>query len=151
MLNQNLLNLSPVDVELCQIKDFSLNSAKSEILPSMFNFVIVELNNLEELINDSAYLERKFHCDAFSKTIKYSAENGFTTKDGVRLITWKPSDIIQTTFHNYDFYEGQRRFTLELRFNRFCKYLEDFKADYLAYMKNVKASQKRMLDKIGCD
>jgi len=155
MLNQNLVNLSPVNVELCAIRNDSVVSAKSEILPSMFNFVIVELNNLEELINDSEYLERKFRFTAFDEPIKYTQSKGFVIVDdyGVRhpLIKRNPQEIFNTSFMVADRHKGHHKFKIESQFNSFCKYLETFKANYLVYMKDVQASQQRILEKIGCE
>lgn len=155
MINQNLVNLSTVDVELCEIRNDSVDSAKSEILPSMFNFVIVELNNLEELINDSAYLERKFRFTSFEMPITYTQSKGFVIVDdyGVRhpLIKMNPQEIFNTTFMTSDMWKGKHNFKIESQFNSFCNYLETFKANYLAYMKDVQASQQRILDKIGCE
>lgn len=151
MLNQNLVNISPVDVELCEIRNDSVDSAKSEILPSMVNFVIVELNNLEELINDSAYLTDKFCCNAFGREIRYG-NNKFYVYGFGNLIKLNPNDIIPSNFKKIrDFDKGHRQFYLESNLDKFCQYVEDFKANYLDYMKDVKLSQERILEKIGCD
>ena len=151
MLNQNLVNLSQLDVELCEIRNDSVDSAKSEILPSMFNFVIVELNNLEELINDSAYLKRYFCCNAFGKDIRYG-NKGFYLYGFGNLIKVHPNDLIANDFRKIrDFDKGHRQFYLESNLDKFCQYLEDFKAKYVDYMKDVQASQERILEKIGCE
>ena len=118
----------------------------------MFNFVIVELNNLEELINDSAYLQRNFKFEGFSKTIEYDSTNGFRTRQGlIRIAKINPKDLIGVKFTCFGISNGHRQFCIENQFNEFCNYIEDFKANYLAYMKDVQASQRRMLDKMGCE
>ena len=79
-MNEKLVNLglSEIDVELLENHETKLNDFQVDLLPSLFNYVIRELNNLENLINDPKFLQ-EYKFTRFSENISYDLEKGFKT------------------------------------------------------------------------
>lgn len=79
-MNEKLMNLglSEIDVELLENHETKLNDFQVDLLPSIFNYVVRELNNLENLINDPKFLQG-YKFTEFSQNISYDLEKGFKT------------------------------------------------------------------------
>ena len=136
MYNQKLENINKIDLELLEIGNIKLNEIQNELLPTLFNFVIIELNNLENLINDPEFLKEKFRFNKFRFNIFYDIELGFYLYDSfkyekIELIKSNP----KTVFCNYYFYdfkiENGYKYELLKDLKSFVDYIEFIKKDYI--------------------